>query len=70
WVGGEADCIREFEKQLKKKKIMKDSDFQKIRQKYEEEAKKALIEVLEEPKPDPASIFNHVFVDRKDAELV
>ena len=70
WVEGEADCIKEFEKRLKKEKIMKEEDFQKIRQQYEEAAKKALLQVLEEPMPDPVSIFNHVFVDRKDAEVV
>ncbi len=70
WVHGETDCISELETCLKKKKILSEENIKKIRQGYEDEAKQALQQVLQEPKPDPYSIFDHVFVDRKDSELL
>ena len=69
WVSGEVDCIPEFEKQLKQKGILQDEDFKKIKEKYEQESLDSLKQVLKEPKPDPESIFDHVFVDGKDAQI-
>ena len=69
-VTDEIDCIPQFEKQLKEKKIMGESDFKKIREKYEKEALESLKQVLSEPKPDPANMFDHIFVDKKDGELL
>lgn len=68
WVEGETDCIIEFEKKLKTKKILGEADVKAIREKYEKESLDALKQVLKEPKPNPADIFDHVFEKRKDAE--
>lgn len=68
WIEGELDCIKEFEKKLKALKILGDDDFKKIREKYEKESIEAVKKVLKEPKPEPESIFEHVFVERKDAQ--
>ncbi|MDO8527176.1 MAG: thiamine pyrophosphate-dependent dehydrogenase E1 component subunit alpha [Deltaproteobacteria bacterium] len=69
WVNGEDDCIVTFEKHLKEKNILKTEDFKKVREKYEKESVESLKQVMTEAKPDPNSIFDHVFVDRKDCEI-
>lgn len=66
WVEGEVDCIPEFEKYLKKKKILGDKDFQKIREKYEAESLESLKMVLKEQKPKGESIFDHIFENKKE----
>lgn len=68
WVEGETDCLVAFEKKLKKKGLLKEADCKAIREKYEKESLDALKQVLKEPKPKPADIFDHVFEKRKDAE--
>lgn len=69
WIKGEADCIPIFEKKLKQKKILTEEAVKKIREKHEKESLEALKQVLKEPKPNPADIFEHIFENRKDAEI-
>ncbi|MBI4124960.1 MAG: thiamine pyrophosphate-dependent dehydrogenase E1 component subunit alpha [Deltaproteobacteria bacterium] len=69
WVEGEVDGIVEFEKKLKNAKILGEDDFKKVREKYEQESIEAVKKVLKEPKPKPEVIFEHIFADRKDAEI-
>lgn len=66
-VDEEIDCIPQFEKELKSKKILSDSDFQTIREKYEKESMQCLKQVLNEPKPNPDHIMDHIFENREDA---
>ena len=69
WVSGEVDCIQEFEKILKEKKIITDEDFTSIRKQYEDEAVECVREVLKDPKPNGESIFDDVFENRKDSRV-
>lgn len=63
----EVDCIVALEKELKKRKILGEEDFKKIREKYERESMQALKQVLNEPKPEANTIMDHIFAERKDA---
>ena len=63
----EPDCIAIFEKKLLKEKLIRKETVGKIFEKYQDESKLALEQVLQEPHPDPETIFNHVFVNREEA---
>lgn len=65
-IEGEDDCIPLFEKQLAAKGFLAEGEAKKIREKYERECLEGLQQVLKEPKPDPSTLFDHVFIDRKD----
>lgn len=67
WVEGEVDCIQELEKRLKREKMLTEADGKKIRETYEKKALEGVKTVLQEPKPKPTDIFEHIFADRKDA---
>ena len=69
WIEGETDCLPEFEKTLKAKKILTADDCKKIKEKHEKESMEALKQVLKEPKPKPEEIFDQVFENRKDASI-
>lgn len=60
-------CIDQFEKFLLSHNITSEGNIKKVRDKYEEESIKALEQVLQEPKPEGSSIFDHVFHNKQEA---
>jgi len=61
-------CIKSFEKLLLKKKIIKEKKIKEIWFQYQEQAKKAQKEVMEEEAPDGGSIWDHVYHKENKAD--
>lgn len=66
FVTGEVDCIKTFEEELKKKKLLTDTSIEETFNKYQEESLKALEQVRKEPAPAADSIWEYVFADKND----
>lgn len=66
WAKNEIDCLANFEKKLRDEKILSAEQCQEIRAQYDQESLECIQEVLKEAKPEGDSIFDDVFVDRKD----
>ncbi|HLG21032.1 MAG TPA: thiamine pyrophosphate-dependent dehydrogenase E1 component subunit alpha [Bdellovibrionota bacterium] len=62
-VTNETDCLTEFEKQLVKEKLFTPAECEQIRKDSADEAFEALKKVRQEPFPDPATIYDHIFSD-------
>jgi len=62
------DPLERFETQLKKWKIITDKKIKSIHDKYTKEAKDAADSVRKEPKPDPNSIWDHVYANNENAD--
>jgi len=63
----ETCCIQEFEKFLKKEKIISEKQIQEIWNNYKESAKKIQQEVMKEKDPSPDSIWNHIYHNSEEA---
>jgi len=59
----EPDCIEIFEKELKKRGLLKDADIKRMRDECQKECDSAYNQVKTEPYPDPDDIWNGVFVE-------
>lgn len=68
WVEGETDCVKEFEKKLIAEGLLTEADAMQTKEKYEKESLESLKQVLQEPKPNPTDILEHIFEERKEAE--
>ncbi|PIS10349.1 MAG: 3-methyl-2-oxobutanoate dehydrogenase [Bdellovibrio sp. CG10_big_fil_rev_8_21_14_0_10_47_8] len=68
FVGGELDCVREFEKKLLTSGYLKESQAKKIWEAYEKEGFEAQQQVRTEPGPSSESIWDHVYADNENAD--
>lgn len=66
-VTTETDCLADFEKYLVENKVLAAKDFERTREKYENESLEALQQAISEGKPEGDTIFNNVFVNREEA---
>ncbi|MBK9294090.1 MAG: thiamine pyrophosphate-dependent dehydrogenase E1 component subunit alpha [Oligoflexia bacterium] len=66
FVSTEGDCIKLFEEELKKKKLIDDSKIKSIFDKYQEESMKALELARTEAPPTPESVWEYVFKEKND----
>ena len=57
----EPDCLERFEKELLQEKVIQKDSIKKIRDTYEKESREALTQVLQEPKPDPQTLFENIW---------
>jgi 2-oxoisovalerate dehydrogenase E1 component alpha subunit len=65
FVTEEPDPIKLFEEKLESHGVMSRQEMDSARQRWSEEIADAARRVREEPQPDPASIWNHVFWEKK-----
>jgi len=65
FVKDEVDCLARFEKKLEEQRLRTRSEMDEMRAKYTQELLEASKRVREEPQPDPASIWDHVFAPEK-----
>jgi 2-oxoisovalerate dehydrogenase E1 component alpha subunit len=63
FVNGEADCLVLFEKKLEDRKILTRAAMDELRAKYTQELLEASKRVRDEPQPEGASIWKHVFAE-------
>lgn len=63
-VTEESDCITAFEKKLEERKVMTRAAMDELRARTTQELLEASKRVREEPQPDGASIWDHVFAER------
>jgi 2-oxoisovalerate dehydrogenase E1 component alpha subunit len=64
-IGGEQDCLAEFEKRLEKEGILTRDKMDTIRKAYEAEFLELAKKVREEPLPDPATLYDFVYSGQK-----
>jgi 2-oxoisovalerate dehydrogenase E1 component alpha subunit len=60
----EADCLKGFEARLEKRKLLTRQQLDELRARYTQELSEAHRRVLQEPMPDGATIYDHVFQTR------
>ena len=63
-VKGEIDCIERFEHRLEERNLLTRDQMTRMREVYTQELLDASKVVRQEPQPDPASVWDHVFADR------
>jgi 2-oxoisovalerate dehydrogenase E1 component alpha subunit len=61
YVKDESDCITKFEEKLEKRGLMTREAMTELRARYTQELLEASKKVREEPQPDGATIYDHVF---------
>ncbi|MGH7298461.1 MAG: thiamine pyrophosphate-dependent dehydrogenase E1 component subunit alpha [Polyangiaceae bacterium] len=64
FVSEEADCLPAFEKKLEERKILTRAAMDELRARTTQELLEASKRVREEPQPDGAEIWKHVFAER------
>lgn len=64
FVSEEADCLPAFEKKLEERKILTRAAMDELRARTTQELLEASKRVREEPQPEGADIWKHVFADR------
>ncbi len=62
-VQDEPCCVTDYAEQLEKQGVLQKGEADAMRKEFEESMRKDLEIVQAEPKPDPASIFDHTFVE-------
>jgi len=60
----EVDCLDRFEQKLEARKLLTRAQMTQLRATYTQELADANQRVRQEPAPDPASIWDHVFADK------
>jgi 2-oxoisovalerate dehydrogenase E1 component alpha subunit len=65
FVAGEVDCLAVFEKKLEGNGVLTRKKMDEIREKYTAEMLEMSKRVKDEPMPDPASIYDHVYAGQK-----
>ncbi len=68
FVADEADCVRDFEKQLLAAKLISEGAIKGIWKKYEDEGVQMSHKARSEPAPTAESIWNHVYYDNENAD--
>lgn len=68
WVSDEVDCLAEFEKRLKSADLLSDQESLATRQRYEDEAKQAMITVSSHAAPTPESIWDHIYAGNENGD--
>ena len=68
FVGGEIDCLKDFEERLLKHDILKDSQRKLIWESYEKEGFDAQQIVKTEPVPTAESVWDHVYANNENAD--
>ncbi|WP_395822877.1 thiamine pyrophosphate-dependent dehydrogenase E1 component subunit alpha [Archangium minus] len=63
--GGEQDCLVQFEARLEKHGILSRQEMDELRNRYKEEMAAMARQVIEEPRPAPETIWNHIYAERK-----
>ena len=63
-VTDEPDCLADFERKLNAWGLRSQAESDAMRERQEKELLEATRRVLEEPKPDPAEIWDYVYADR------
>ena len=61
-------CIREFEKTLKRERLLSGADIREIWHGCKEGAKAAQREVMREPAPEGGTIWNHIYANNESAD--
>ncbi len=68
FVGGETDCLKDFEVQLMKEKMITEKEIKSIWENYEKEAFDAQQIVRSEAVPTPESIWDNIFANGENAD--
>lgn len=65
FTSDEVDCVKDYEARLERDGVMTRDQMNEVRARYVAELAQAARQVIEEPQPAPASIWNHVFAKEK-----
>jgi 2-oxoisovalerate dehydrogenase E1 component alpha subunit len=65
FVTEEVDCLKSFEARLEQEGVLTREQMDAIRLRYTEEMAAAARLVRDEPQPDPESIWNHIYAEKK-----
>ncbi|MBX5480726.1 MAG: thiamine pyrophosphate-dependent dehydrogenase E1 component subunit alpha [Myxococcaceae bacterium] len=65
FVGDEPDCIKSFEERLEAEGVLTRAEMDALRKKYTEEIAEMARQVRDEPQPDGASIYDHIYWEKK-----
>lgn len=68
FVGDETDCLKDFEVQLMKEKMITEKEIKSIWEAYEKEAFDAQQVVRLEPVPTPESIWDNIYANNENAD--
>ncbi|MCS6898928.1 MAG: thiamine pyrophosphate-dependent dehydrogenase E1 component subunit alpha [Myxococcales bacterium] len=64
FVKNEVDCLAEFEHKLEERGLLTRARMDEMRERITQELLDASRRVIEEPQPDGATVWNHIFADR------
>lgn len=67
-IQGEFDCLQQFEKHLHDKKVLSQTEAQKLRRDLEQQAFQCFNEVLEEPSPEGDTVWQHTYSNNIEAD--